>query len=376
MKSDPISDLLINPLPVPRNGGFRMKGYWVWDPSAVQARDGKWHFFATRWPDSNPMHPTWLLTSEIVHAVGDRPEGPFDFKEVVLAARGPAYWDGRSLFNPRVQQIEENGKTRYLMTYVGTTHPFADVKSGEPIQCDDPRIIVARSNKRIAAVIADSPDGPWSHAEAPLLLPRPGHFDDFFTSNPAMVFRKDGSVFLMYKTRSYQGANKDFGCSNMMIGAATAPNWRGPYRRLTDEPLFSEKNFGVVEDPFVYEQDSLLHMIAKDMTGKIGGEKLGGIHAVSKDGVKWELGNPVRAWSRNITWDDGSKQVLGSFERPYLLFQNGKATHLLGAVADGPGDFINATTTWDLAVPLKTDDAPAKRSFGDTGIPDLEIGNE
>ncbi len=120
------AELLFETMPVPRSGGFRMDGYWVWDPSVVKAADGKWHLFASRWPHSNPMHPTWLLTSEIVRAEGSRPEGPFEFKEVVFKARGPAWWDGRSVFNPRVMEIVEQGRKKYLMFYAGSTHPFPD----------------------------------------------------------------------------------------------------------------------------------------------------------------------------------------------------------------------------------------------------------
>jgi hypothetical protein len=47
-------------------------------------------------------------------------------------------------------------------------------------------VIVARSNKRVGVAIADHPAGPWQRLDHPLLLPRPGHFDDFFTSNPAV----------------------------------------------------------------------------------------------------------------------------------------------------------------------------------------------
>jgi len=349
-----VSPVLFPPLPVPKNGGFRMEGYWVWDPSVVQAPDGKWHFFATRWPKTHPMHPSWLLSSEIVRAEGDRPEGPFVFKEVVFSARGPGYWDGRTTFNPRVQAIVENGKTKYVMFYAGATHPFGDPKPDEVVDANNPKIIVARSNKRIGVAVADHPAGPWKRFDQPLLLPRPGHFDDFFTSNPAVVFRKDGSVYLMYKTRRYQGADKDFTHGPMTIGAAVAPHYLGPYRQLTEEPLFSPEKFGEIEDPFVYEEDGVLHMIAKDMSGKIGGEHHGGIHAVSRDGVNWKLGNPVRAWSKTVVWDDGSTQIMGNLERPYLLFQNGKPTHLLGATADGPGGFSRATETWDIAIPLKT----------------------
>jgi len=352
---------LFTPLPTPKNGGFRLEGYWVWDPSLVQASDGKWHLFASRWPKTLPMHPGWLLGSEVVRAEGDRPEGPFTFKEVVFPARGPGYWDGRITHNPRVQTIVEKGQTKYVMFYLGSTHPFGDPKPGETITLNDPKVVVARANKRIGVAVADRPEGPWVRFDQPILPTRPGHFDDFLTSNPAVVFRADGSVYMMYKARRYQGADKDYAHGPMTIGAAVAPHYLGPWKYLTDEPLFSPDKVGEIEDPFVYEQEGVLHMIAKDMSGKIGGEAHGGIHAVSRDGVKWELGTRVKAWSRSLVWDDGSTQVMGNLERPYVLFQNGKPTHLLGAVSDGLGGFAHASNTWDIVIPLGGTETSAVR---------------
>jgi hypothetical protein len=348
------AEVLLEAKPVPRHSGFRMEGYWIWDPSVVQAPDGKWHFFASRWPSGHPMHPSWLLTSEIVRAEGNRPEGPFEFKEVIFSARGPGYWDGRSVFNPSVHEITEQGKKKYVMYYVGTTHPFANPNPGEKIEVSDPRVIVARSNKRIGVAVADHPTGPWQRPEQTILPTRPGHFDDFLTSNPAVAFRRDGTVYLMYKTRQYQGADKGFVHARMTLGAAVAPHYAGPYRRLTAAPLFSPEKFGEMEDPFVWEQEGLLHMIAKDMSGKICGERHGGVHAISRDGVTWELGKPLQSWSRSIVWDDGQKQILGSMERPYLLFLQGRPAFLLAAVADGPGGFNRASQTWNMVIPLKT----------------------
>ncbi len=37
-------------LPAPRNGGFRMEGYWVWCGSAIKGEDNRYHLFASRWP--------------------------------------------------------------------------------------------------------------------------------------------------------------------------------------------------------------------------------------------------------------------------------------------------------------------------------------
>ena len=115
-------------LPAPRDGGFKMEGFWVWCASVIRSDDdGKYYMFSVRWPKTHAMHPSWLLNSEIVRASSDKPEGPYQFEEVILGARGAEYWDGRSVFNPRIKKIGDT----YVLYYVGTTHPFPDVKDDE-----------------------------------------------------------------------------------------------------------------------------------------------------------------------------------------------------------------------------------------------------
>src|SRR5688572_31378824 len=54
--------------------------------------------------------------------------------------------------------------------------------------------------------------------------------------------------------------------------------------------LFRSKDrFGEVEDPFLWKSTEGYEMIAKDMMGTLVGEKHAGVHAVSKDGIRWEL---------------------------------------------------------------------------------------
>ena len=93
-------------------------------------------------------------------------------------------------------------------------------------------------------------------------------------------------------------------------------------------------------------------MIAKDMTGKIVGEKHAGVHVRSKDGVHWELARRPKAWTRTLRWDDGASQTMGQLERPFLLIENGRPVFLFAAVGDGPGGFANMTETFNLAIPL------------------------
>ncbi len=331
-------------MPAPRNGGFTMDGYWIWCGSVVQGEDGRFHMFASRIPKRLPMHPGWLVESEVVRAVADTPEGPYQFQEVVLPARGAEYWDGRSTHNPHIIRY----KATYLLYYMGTTHPFGEDSYGEDIDLSNPAIIVSRSNKRIGLATAPSVKGPWKRLDEPILGVRPGKFDSYLTSNPAPCVHEDGSVLLVYKARRYIGTL----FSDMALGIARADHYEGPYYPVSDKPIFSTSDVHL-EDPFIWKTDSGYKMIAKDMEGNVGGEIHGGISAFSEDGIIWKITDHPKAYSRNITWDDGVVTQMGNLERPFILFQEGEPTHLFAATADGSGEF-RGQNTWNMVIPLKT----------------------
>lgn len=329
--------------PAPVGGGFAMDGYWVWCGSVVQGEDGKFHMFASRWPKSLPMHPGWLIASEIVRAVSDTPEGPYSFQEVVMPARGAAYWDGRSTHNPHIVRHKDT----YLLYYMGSTHPFEDVPSEEVLNLQDHRVIAARSNKRVGLATATSVLGPWKRLDAPILTPRPDHFDSYFTSNPAPCVHEDGSVLLIYKSRHYIGHQYSY---DMALGAAWADHYEGPYRQISNEPIFSPASIHL-EDPFIWKTEQGYAMIAKDMEGNIAGERHAGIQATSVDGLHWVVADQPGAYSRRILWSDGMVREMGNFERPFLLFQEGRPTHLFAATANGTGEFTG-NNTWNMVIPL------------------------
>jgi len=329
---------------VPRSGGFRMEGYWVWCGSVIKGDDGRYHLFASRWPKSIPFHPGWMTSSEIVRAVADRPAGPYEFQQVVLPSRGADWWDGRATHNP---SIARHGDT-YVLFYMGSTHPFDDPAPGHPFPLTDPRAVVARSNKRIGVATATRLEGPWTRYERPALDTRPDTFYSFLTSNPAPVIHRDGSVLLMFKSRRYEGTAH----SRMMLGVARAPHYLGPYEVVGNEPIFSSTRLGEVEDPFVWQTASGYELVAKDMTGALTGEKHAGIHARSPDGLRWTLADPPKAWSRTLRWDDGTTRTMGQLERPFVLIENGRPSFLFAAAGDGPGGFARMTESFSLAIPL------------------------
>lgn len=177
---------------------------------------------------------------------------------------------------------------------------------------------------------------------------QPGTFHSFLTSNPAPVVNEDGSVLLIFKSRRYEGLQQ----SRMMLGVAKAAHYLGPYEVVGDEPVFGPDRMGEVEDPFIWRSEQGYEMIAKDMSGKLVGERHAGVHAISGDGVNWKIAPKPKAWTRTLRWDDGKTTTMGQLERPFLLFENGRPTHLFAATGDGAGGFHKMNTSFNVCIPL------------------------
>lgn len=275
-----------------------------------------------------------------------RVEGPYTYVKTILSKRGAQWWDGRSMHNPRVVRCPEG----FAMFYTGITHPLADVSSEECPDLSDPRILAARAGKRIGVALATDLQGPWERLDQPVLPTKPDTFYSFLTSNAAPCVEDDGSVLLVFKARAYDGDVH----GPMTLGVARAPSVRGPYEVVSMIRLNTDVPY-TLEDPFCWKTGGQYHMIAKDMSGALCGERQAGIHAVSNNGVDWTLSDPVQAYSRTVPLVQGGTLELGSLERASLVFQDGVATHLAAAAADGPGGFRHATKTWNTVISLKQD---------------------
>ena len=325
--------------PAPVGGGFAMDEYWVWCGSVIEGEDGRYHMFAARWPKELPFFEGYEVHSEIVRAESETPEGPYEFREVVLPERGEDYWDGRMTHNPTVRVY----KRHYLLYYIGATYVGDAPTIQELRDKSSPKTGESYNNIRIGLAVSKSVTGPWQRMDEPILMPRAGKWDSKVVTNPAPCVLKDGRVFLYYRSNTPDG---------LRIGLAGADHFGGPYERLEDDPVIEFGDGGHVEDPFVWQTGKGFEMLAKDMSGSITGEKHAGVHALSKDGVAWELAPTPKAYSRTVRWDDGTETTQGSLERPQLLIKRERPTHLFAATGDGPGGFRNATRTWNMVMPL------------------------
>lgn len=286
-------------------GGFRLPDQWVWCGSAVRS-GGKYCLFAACWPSTFPMLEGYLLSSRIVLAVSDTPEGPYRYRYDIAPEPGSGL---RMAHNPTV--LRRDG--RYYLYFIGSTYP------GEPDPGNPELLAEIYRNIRIYLMESDSPTGPWRMHEEPILQPQPDAWDAALVTNPAPCLLPDGRIHLYYRSNTPQG---------LRIGLAEADAPASPYRRKLDHPVLEGFN---VEDPFVWHDGKRFRMLAKDMTGEITGELHAGAAFESDDGINWRcLG---KGYSRTIRNENGGEFRFGSLERPQLLLnEHGEPEYLFAAV--------------------------------------------
>ena len=321
-------------LPTRYENGFRMDGFWVWCGSTIKGTDGKYHMFASRWSNSTGFSPYWLTNSEIVHAVSDAPEGPYKFSDVALAPRGAAFWDGQMTHNPA---IRKHGDT-YLLYYTGTTYKGARPSATNPVGETDALKLEAHTGERIGLATSKSPYGPWTRLDKPILDVVPNSWEQYLVSNAAPVVMRDGKVWLYYK-----GVEK---LRVHAIGLAVADCPTCEYRRVSDKPL----NMGIgAEDPFIWQENGKFKALMLDHEKRYSPDKEI-FYAVSSDGLKWHVPRSAIAVSKNVTFEGGVTKKMNSTERPHVLLENGKPTHVFFATGETIG---GKRYTWNMTIPLK-----------------------
>lgn len=308
----------------PLNRILELDGYFVWGCSPIVAPDGKFHVFFSRWDSAKGMGG-WINRSEIAHAVADNVAGPYSNIETILAPRGDGFWDGTTCHNPHIQLVD--GK--YCLFYMGNSN--------------------GRTNtKRIGLAIADSLDGQWKRPDQPLFeAGSEGAWDDHCTSNPSFIKHPNGQYWLYYKswnTDEYEHPANPAIRGNRKYGLAIANKLEGPYIRYSDKPIIDYSTLGnnrQLEDGNVFVENGKFFMIARDM-GRFDHEV--GIILESKDGIHWSEPKISYFGVSHYVQEPPAPSNLkkyGRFERPQILMQNGRPTHLF--VTSQGGQFMSSS---------------------------------
>ncbi len=327
--------------PVPLTAKFSDPDYYIWCGTLAKGDDGRYHLFYSRW-SRNLGHNAWVTHSEVAHAVGDSPLGPFKHQDVALPARGQAFWDGLCTHNPTVHRF--GGK--YYLYYTGNTGDGVALKTLNWSH---------RNNQRIGVAVADRPEGPWTRADKPLIdvSADPVAADALMMSNPSVTQRPDGGYLMVYKAVARKSALPFGGPVVHLVATSDSPT--GPFTKRPT-PIFTRagEHFAA-EDPFIWYGGDRYLAIVKDNGGIFTGKGKSTALFESADGFDWKLSAHPLVATTEIAWADGRKQKLNSLERPQLYFENGRPVVLLFACDES----ARRDHSFNIQVPLTSAEGSA-----------------
>ncbi len=300
-------DLYHNLKPLGRILDLSDAGYSVWDSSPIRDEQGRVHVFATRWKALENPDMMWVRGSELIHAVADRPDGPYDLRVPVLVGDGSdRAWDSSAFINPKISRIGSH----YSLCYTGCRAQRHDTQA-------------------IGMLLAESLDGPWHRvSQEPLIAPAPDRsgFDGHTCSGPSLVAHPNGQFWLYYRgrpvTEEHEGARMP---GRMTIGVAIADDLRGPYRKHPEPVVQMEED---IEDPHVWHDGERFWMIVS----RLGTSEPGGWIFSSEDGLNWSA--PEVAYPSPLTFRNLPQRL----EKPNLLYTNGRPSHLFTTMGACPED--------------------------------------
>lgn len=280
--------------------------YHVWGSSPVIGPEGRAHLFVARWPLSATFNG-WMTHCEIARYQSDQPEGPYEFKEVVVeGSKKEGDWAFQSPHNPNIQKIGG----RYVLTYIANAGGLKKE-----------RVV----SQRIGMMIADSPEGPWEKVgENGLILAPPkdpqiwSYQSVVGVNNPALFAHPDGRFFLYYKAMKAGDVRR--------MGVAIADKLEGPY---VFNPHWLTSNKTEIEDGYAFAEDGNFYLLTTHNS-----EGAGYLWA-SNDGVGFSkpiLGFDVMSkYVEKSDFEKGKRVRAAKFERPQLLMVEGHPTHLFMA---------------------------------------------
>ena len=131
---------------------------------------------------------------------------------------------------------------------------------------------------------------------------------------------RNEKVLLMYRN------------TELRVIMAEAKNYKGPYS-IVKENIWPECR---LEDFYMYKSQGIYHMICEDNVGGVSGRVRWGIHLFSNNGINnWKQFQPLIVYDHEIEFENDSVLHCSRRERPELLIQNQKITHLVTGVYDG-----------------------------------------
>ena len=308
-------------------------GYYVWGLSVVKWK-GEYHAYYSRWKKEYKFEG-WLTNCEIAHAVSSKPEGPFEFVNVVLHDKNTSGWDVNNSVNPYA--IIANGKIclYYISNDIESLINRYKANNSYPDTTwfVENRMKI-RNYQRIGVAIADNPSGPFIRAEKPVVKPDNVKFKNIAV-NPAVVFHNNTYTMIM----KGDDVNKEEWFRIQLVGHSSKPE--GSFE-FESKPVYDKAQ---TEDACIWFDITLnkyfmvCHVLGKPDLALFN----------SENATDWQSDERSIFMKKEFTLSDGTIWRPERVERPFVLTnEKGRPIMLYVAVAD-------KNVSGNIAVPIKVE---------------------
>ena len=336
---------------VPENNYYELDGRVIWGTTIAQGPDGLYYMIFSTWHNTQGFTYDWPIYSELGYATSTSPDGPFVYQGMALDASysnttngSPVYWDGvgnlEVFSNPTMIHSEKDGK--YYLYFMGTNATEGNYTYS-----------YGRNHQRIGVAYADTPAGPWTVAEKPLIDVREGMYDSLLVSNPSVTEVKNEDGTYTYYT-VYKAVSNLSGSDVVVSGCGKSDSPLGPFER-SDEAIMRNPTDGwSVEDCFVWSNEGKLYALAKDFksyfTG-VSGYAFSYALFESTDGYDWGVSEHPLAFVTEVPWETGAQQVT-NLERAQLYLCDGIPFLLCAATTKNGGSPYSGNAPINVQIPL------------------------
>lgn len=321
-----------------------------WGGLPLRGPEGKYHLFASQFVQNCTLSG-WNPASTVIRAVGENPFGPFEYAETVFSTFH---------HNPTVRLLkpEQSGTGRplYVMYMIGADR---GAPSGSGSNCKDAEGDPHHLEGYVTMAWSESLLGPWNKSKHELITRGGPNRWDAMVTNPAPLFPyPNETAYLFFRGTEWPHNGEE------RIGLTKAATWRGPYARVSEDPIFTGRR----DDPKTFAEDPF---IWKDHKGR--GFK-GLFHGHFDENGYYGFAAHVEgpwvfrdepAYTKTVDLADGSQKVLVQRERPQLWFdeQTGEPSILYTGVAPPGAKFYGYTYTFAQRIRMQTYDRPSGASL-------------
>lgn len=334
--------------------------YYLWCVSPIQAEDGKVHLFCSRWPKTPQKMKPWYTHSEIVHYVGDGPEGPFKLADVAIPCHPGAPWHN-SIHNPAISKVGDT----YVLLYITFDNRPEEKFKGKMVTC---------------MATSKSLNGPWQRQgkDGMIVEPSPDpkhwtHIAQRGLDNPTFIAH--GGKFYLYAkiqpSRAGQQAQRTPAAGGgeyrlTHYACAVADKLEGPY--ILGDDICTE-NINYIEDATAFVWDGKFNLLVTDNFGTHTGIPGTGVLWQSDTPTHFKLADakvgfllPQDCWNQPIDRKKmGHPAGFFKFNRPGILMQNGKPAYFYATPGDSPeGEDRTSSYVFKINLPQSRNSHPLR----------------